>query len=150
MFQHGRSILGSLLLHMLVHACTCRNVRCYPMYSESVQIFSNRFVFIGSSCGRCGYAYISTDSTRREDTTCQLYGCSEQRLVDGHVMHDFCCRGHAQLAKARGEWPRPASTGTSICSLPGCGHLVHRDSHTGKVGYRCAFFGLGRSIYLKF
>lgn len=54
------------------------------------------------------------------------------------MLHDFCSRGHAQLAKARGEWPRPASKGTSTCSLPGCDHLVFRDSETGKVCH-CRF-----------
>ncbi len=78
--------------------------------------------------------YLSACSTRRDETTCQLWGCAERRLVD----EDFCCRGHAQLAQARGEWPRPASKGTSVCSLPGCDHLVFRDSETGKVRHTAA------------
>eukprot|EP00752_Nemacystus_decipiens_P006919 g6213.t1 len=68
---------------------------------------------------------------------CRLWGCDGRRLFDGHL-HDFCCRGHAQLAKARGEWPRPANKGSSMCSLPGCKELVYRDSETGEESQYCS------------
>ncbi|CAN0060000.1 unnamed protein product, partial [Pylaiella littoralis] len=74
----------------------------------------------------------------RSESTCGLGGCQEQRLLEQQVLYDFCCRGHAQLAKARGEWPRPDSQGLSRCSLPGCKDVAYCNPDTGKASQYCS------------
>ena len=84
-----------------------------------------------------GGVRVSYPPNRCDETTCRLWGCPERRFFDGQVLHDFCCQGHAQLAKARGEWPRPANKGSLKCSLPGCSEFVYRNSDTGEVCRLC-------------
>ncbi|CAM9811845.1 unnamed protein product [Ectocarpus sp. 4 AP-2014] len=76
--------------------------------------------------------------TTRNETACQLRGCTEKRVREQDVLHNFCSRGHAQLAKARGEWPPNANRGSSMCKLRGCKEPVHCDPHTGKASECCS------------
>jgi len=69
---------------------------------------------------------------------CQLHGCNRQVFFDEDAkqVHDFCCRRHAGLAKARGQWPPPGTQGSSTCQLPGCDQWAYRNPVTGEVGVR--------------
>ncbi|CAN0053760.1 unnamed protein product, partial [Ectocarpus sp. 12 AP-2014] len=66
---------------------------------------------------------------------CQLHGCNAEVFFDEdtNTVHDFCCRRHANMARARGQWPCPGMQGSTVCQYPGCNEWVYRNPETGEV-----------------